>query len=104
MPREKIGGTKKYRVVYEKHPSVPVNTEYIQKWKYYSILIREAFEAYKNSPSLYEIVKDKDGIYITKDMKSKSFYYDNYIIDDYLDDKEQAMEACLIELLMSYIQ
>ena len=78
---------------------ISIALKYIEKWEHYPLLLRRAVEGWNQSRSNHEIVTgctcldiiDHDGI--------DNFQLDNYEKTDCLTPQEQAIEACLIELL-----
>ncbi len=77
----------------------------IQKWEDYSLLLRRAVEGWNDKHA--ESSNYKDDINISpnvvlryeKDVLEKVYRHAEYKKTDYLTPQEQAIEACLIELL-----
>ncbi len=73
----------------------------IEQWDLYPLLLRRAIEGWnKKHPIDADIVIDSAGIIWGKlDDTCGSISYDDYPKTEYLTPQEQAIEACLIELL-----
>lgn len=72
----------------------------VEAWGYCPLLLRRAVEGWNNSKQPYPIELNSDNVeYFGKDEYRIINNYFNYTIIDYLTPQEQAIEACLIELL-----
>ncbi len=72
----------------------------IDEWEFYPLLLRRAVEEYNNNHKVYKDIHlcAEHLIFTNKDIRTQ-LYFKNYPKTDYLTPQEQAIEACLIELL-----
>ena len=78
---------------------ISIALKYISKWEHYPLLLRRAVEGWNKEHQYITdyIISQKD--YIECSYLEKCYFYHEYKKTDYLTPQEQAIEACLVELL-----
>ena len=78
---------------------ISIALKYTTKWEHYPLLLRRAVEGWNDKEHDHEIVSGRTCMDIIDHDGIDNFQFDNYSKTDYLTPQEQAIEACLIELL-----
>ncbi len=79
---------------------ISIALKYISKWEHYPLLLRRAVEGWNKKNDPYDIAIDcKTLLHYGKSNLVIVKHFDDYQKTDYLTPQEQAIEACLVELL-----